>query len=312
MKFAPAILCVLLACGNTGCLSVCNNAHRTLFREPAQFSWRKDRCQSKVLYRSWADEAWSEQLANGCGLTSADYLAGFQEGFVEYCYAGGTGEPPPVPPRPYWNPLNRTSLLKDGAQEWFAGYRLGARVAQEGGYRQEAIAPYSGSPSGCATRSCNAVTSLRGNPLPHIEPETEEYDVVSALNSPAIQRSRPPNQPALVQPSLNDSIKLNELVTVPLDSSSAQSGASQLVEPHEPVDLPLLATTPGHRTVPTVRKGRSQSVQPRLPVEAPPMLMATRPLDASAQVEQKAPNSQQPAQAWPAARNGIFNRDFVR
>ncbi|TWT78298.1 hypothetical protein Pla123a_10890 [Posidoniimonas polymericola] len=145
MKFRTATASVLLICCTTGCLSVCNNAYRTLIKEPKQFSWRRDRCESRTLYAAWASDAWAEQRASGVECRSADFVLGFQEGFVEFCYAGGTGEPPPVPPRPYWNSLNRVAPLNKGAYEWFDGYRLGARIAREGGYRDQAVVPASAS-----------------------------------------------------------------------------------------------------------------------------------------------------------------------
>lgn len=67
---------------------------------------------------------------------SPDYVAGFRDGFVDYVYAGGTGEPPPVPPRRYWNVGLRSPGGKARANDWFAGFRHGARSAHDGGYRE--------------------------------------------------------------------------------------------------------------------------------------------------------------------------------
>ena len=60
---------------------------------------------------------------------------GFRDGFVDYVYAGGNGEPPPVPPRQYWNVMLRSPEGKQLADQWFAGYRHGAQIARDGGYR---------------------------------------------------------------------------------------------------------------------------------------------------------------------------------
>jgi hypothetical protein len=66
---------------------------------------------------------------------TADYRSGFLDGFVDYTYAGGTGEPPPVPPRTFWNVQLRSLEGKARVNQWFAGYRHGARMAASGGYR---------------------------------------------------------------------------------------------------------------------------------------------------------------------------------
>ncbi|TWT37083.1 hypothetical protein KOR34_20300 [Posidoniimonas corsicana] len=178
MKRPTATASILLLCCCTGCLSVCNNAYRTLIKEPKEFSWRKDRCESRTLYASWAAGAWAEQRSNGTPCQSADFALGFQDGFVEYCYAGGSGEPPPIPPRPYWNSLNRVAPLDKSAYEWFDGYRLGARVARTGGYRDQAVVPASASlcskgggiHNGEACPCSTGEPAYAPQPAPHAEP----------------------------------------------------------------------------------------------------------------------------------------------
>lgn len=105
--------------------------------EPAAYSWKHDRKRSIETYRRWADQAWFEAVAE-CphDLSDPDYAIGFQDGFVDYVYAGGTTEPPPVPPRKYWNVMLRSPEGKQRADQWAAGYRHGAQVARDGGYRE--------------------------------------------------------------------------------------------------------------------------------------------------------------------------------
>jgi hypothetical protein len=120
----------------TGC-TVCHNAMRTVCHEPAAFSWKHDRRRSVELYRQWADQAWAEELSQCPELFSqGDYAVGFRDGFVDFVYAGGTGEPPPVPPRQFWNAILRSPDGRQRADQWFAGYRHGAQVARDGGYRE--------------------------------------------------------------------------------------------------------------------------------------------------------------------------------
>jgi len=122
----------------TGC-SVCQQARRTLLEEPAQYSWKKDRKRSLATYQEWAASAWyteSGQCAENVQLD--EFGAGFRDGFVDVVYAGGSGEPPPVPPRQFWNVGWRSPEGHAAADQWFAGYRRGAQVALEGGFRQRA------------------------------------------------------------------------------------------------------------------------------------------------------------------------------
>ena len=121
---------------SSGC-TVCQNAMRTMYHEPAAYSWKHDRRRSVEAYRQWADQAWLEESRMDPELPApADYVMGFRDGFVDYVYAGGSGEPPPVPPRYFWNVVLRTPDGKQRADQWFAGYRHGALVARDGGYRE--------------------------------------------------------------------------------------------------------------------------------------------------------------------------------
>lgn len=119
----------------TGC-TVYQNALRTLRYEPAAYCWKHDRCRSVELYRQWADQAWREESQSCREMRGQkDYVMGFRDGFVDYVYAGGNGEPPPVPPRQFWNVGLRSPDGKQRVNQWFEGYRHGAQVARAGGYR---------------------------------------------------------------------------------------------------------------------------------------------------------------------------------
>ncbi len=139
---ATCLIAVLLAActlGASGC-SVCQHARRTLIQEPLEYSSKGDRARSLKAYRQWADEAWSvERRACPDVADNADYALGFRDGFVDYIYAGGDGQPPPVPPRKFWNVGWRTPEGDVGAQQWFAGYRHGAQSARNSGLRQNGV-----------------------------------------------------------------------------------------------------------------------------------------------------------------------------
>lgn len=137
------LLLCLLAVSSSGC-AVCQYAKRTTLNEPSAYWWWGDRKRSVKVYRSWATQAWTEYAGDNCGNSMSEaYETGFKDGFVDYVFAGGTGEPPPVPPRKYWNVGVRSSDAAIEAQEWFAGYRAGALIAHNEGYRERTIVPAS-------------------------------------------------------------------------------------------------------------------------------------------------------------------------
>jgi hypothetical protein len=120
----------------SGC-TVYQNARRTLVYEPAEFSWKHDRRRSVNAYRELAERLWQQEALHCPELSVLpDYAIGFRDGFVDYVYAGGTGEPPPIPPRHFWNVALRAPDGKQRTDQWFAGYRHGAQVARDGGYRE--------------------------------------------------------------------------------------------------------------------------------------------------------------------------------
>src|SRR5882757_3383044 len=131
---------ILLWCMlSTGCCRVLGLAYRTTISEPGEYCPTSDRQVSLELYSKWADQAWrGESEACAESIMQPDYAVGFHDGFVDFVYSGGSGEPPPVPPRRFWNASFRTDEGKLRANQWFEGYRHGARVAREGGYRERA------------------------------------------------------------------------------------------------------------------------------------------------------------------------------
>jgi hypothetical protein len=92
--------------------------------------------------KKWAAAAWRDVHAQAPGL-SADYGAGFREGFAQYLYQGGNGEPPLLPPPHYRKLRYQTPEGYQAIADWFAGYRHGAAVAHDGGFRQWVTGPSS-------------------------------------------------------------------------------------------------------------------------------------------------------------------------
>ncbi|MCA9189873.1 MAG: hypothetical protein KDA99_29820, partial [Planctomycetales bacterium] len=133
--------CLLLLLFTPGC-NVWYLAKRTVFLEPEAYRWYSENAREHQLYTQWADEAWGTCLGDGSVVAvSPDYEQGFRDGFVDFVYAGGSGEPPPVPPRRYWRITERTGVGTEPAKQWAEGFRRGAMVAHEGGYRDRAVLP---------------------------------------------------------------------------------------------------------------------------------------------------------------------------
>src|SRR5438270_357635 len=115
---------------------------RTLVIEPIHYCYTGTNLAE--LHRDYhlADESWEAIAHADPGHTySDDYAHGFKDGFADYLYAGGTGEPPPVPPRYYWKVRYETPEGHKAIEDWFAGFRHGAEVAQHSGYREWVIIP---------------------------------------------------------------------------------------------------------------------------------------------------------------------------
>lgn len=155
MKLIPAtvlrlVLAVLVGGSAVGC-RLTENAWRTTISEPADYPRNIYDRLSRARFRSLAEDAFAEARANaraeldnyGVEPFSVDHACGFVDGFVDYLEGGGTGEPPPLPPRRYWTASYQTTCGVTGALDWFRGYAHGASVAQGSGYRELVTVPVS-------------------------------------------------------------------------------------------------------------------------------------------------------------------------
>ena len=99
-------------------------------------------CAESARNHKWAEQAWKNVL-RACPQVcySDDYAVGFRDGFSEYLYRGGNGEPPPLPPKHYRSVAYQTPAGYKAIEDWFAGYRHGTTAAREGGFRQYVTGP---------------------------------------------------------------------------------------------------------------------------------------------------------------------------
>jgi hypothetical protein len=135
-RFAFWVLALCLP--GSGCSLVCNATNNIT----AEVCQRLDDCTECIRNERWASQAWRETLRRDPGHSySPDYVAGFKAGFADLLAAGGTGEPPPVPPPNYWAPRYQTPQGYHAIEDWFAGFRHGALVARDSGYRRWMVLP---------------------------------------------------------------------------------------------------------------------------------------------------------------------------
>lgn len=114
---------------------------RNLFELPLD---SRDDCVERTRNRREAQTAWKKVQAEHPEKTySVYYSQGFQDGFADYLYAGGNGQPPVVPPWYYRRAAHETPEGIASTEDWFAGYRHGARAAKESGLREMIVVPVS-------------------------------------------------------------------------------------------------------------------------------------------------------------------------
>ena len=153
---------VLCCAVGTGCFRASSSAPDSFllqaYRNVTEAPIRDlDEVEFLKVTRRHAEESWNRYLASCGHRLSKAYHNGFVEGFVDYVQAGGTGEPPYLPPfryrlTPFRSP-DGTSLI----EEWYAGFRQGAAAAKESGLREFSYVPL---PGYAIPKDLNAADSL--------------------------------------------------------------------------------------------------------------------------------------------------------
>lgn len=168
-RVIPGIIGLSLLSSSCGPLY---NTSRTLVAEPVAY------CDSATklveLNRNYkrAKEALAG-IERDCGRGfSEDYACGFEEGYIDYLYAGPRSAPPPLPPRCYWKPKYQTPEGYRAVEQWFAGFAHGVEVARTSGYREYAPVPAALLPKNTG-RGVTAANLRSGvsDPVPPTTPE---------------------------------------------------------------------------------------------------------------------------------------------
>jgi hypothetical protein len=172
---------VALCVSVSGC-SLVGNGVRTLVIEPLQYPDLDD-CQSCSRNHARAAAALSAYQCQNAGCYSDDFVWGFKRGYVDYLDNGGTGQPPPLPPRHYWKLKYQTPEGYHAIQEWLSGFQQGVEVAKASGFREHIVVPVMSPPYAAVIKS--EVVAL-----PHDGPAgLEAYPVPAPLATPAEQQT---------------------------------------------------------------------------------------------------------------------------
>ncbi len=174
--------------------------------------------KQKLQFRKMAKEAWREVESQSPEVLSKAYRKGFEEGFVDYLFYGGNGEPPAVPPWIYRSTHYDTPQGPQAIQDWFAGFRHGSKVAIQSGVRNYIVDPIAlppyverssqlvGSPNAGSQRSASPPPAVLGpepvEMLPLPQPDFPEAPLPRAPlpQSPYSQSNVPPIPGPFVAP----------------------------------------------------------------------------------------------------------------
>jgi hypothetical protein len=132
------LFCLPVAAASGGC-SMVKYSVSNLHYEPSIHHWEH---QIKHDLRSQARETYKDYLAahpEEC--FSAYFKDGFIDGFSDYLNYGGQGEPPAMPPSKYRKNKYLTPEGYAALEDYFSGFRLGARIAMDSGIRETLVVP---------------------------------------------------------------------------------------------------------------------------------------------------------------------------
>jgi hypothetical protein len=186
-----------------GC-SLVESGFRTLVIEPLQYPEHLEKCLMCSRNHSLAELAWGTYLGQHQGCYSDDFAWGFKRGFVDYLDAGGTGQPPPLPPRRYWKIKYQSPEGYRAIEEWYAGFREGAEAARATGYREHIIVPVAAPSYAAVIQAIQTGAPVNGGvpqPVPPI-PAGPSSPPIPAGPTPLIEEEPTPSPPSAAMPAM--------------------------------------------------------------------------------------------------------------
>jgi hypothetical protein len=239
--------------GISGCNVLTTGVHVLTYSTEECF----EECAEQHRNRKWAEDAMRMQDPNETW--SCDYAAGFKAGFAEFLWRGGNGEPPPLPPLKYRALSYQTAAGYHAIEEWFDGYREGAKAAYEGGYRDLVTGPSAlknTAPIDGPMPPLAAVEPRKAPVVPFAPPAKPE-------EGPSLPLQLPPAK--VVPPEIKKTQKPSE-EKLPLEFLRV-SGESKPAEREEGPTLPPLLPPLPTIAPPEIKKPETQSEGGGLPLD---------------------------------------------
>jgi hypothetical protein len=137
MRLGLALGAVGLCALGAGCALVGNATRNAIGATSRAIESLREQQRDREL----AAAAWARYAANSDHQYTSDFAGGFTDGFADYLYWGGTGDPPPVPPQRYWALRYKSAEGAEAIRQWYAGWRAGAAEACSSGLRQFVMLP---------------------------------------------------------------------------------------------------------------------------------------------------------------------------
>jgi hypothetical protein len=258
MRPSCALWLLGLSMAGSGCALV-EDSSRNLF---VAVSTPIEVHREKARNEKWAEAAWQTAvMRDGPQTHTEHYARGFKDGFAEYLFRGGDGEPPLVAPLRYRQIGYQNPQGYQDIQDWFAGYRHGATAARDSGARK-----WITSPSGLQTELPAAPTHEIPFVVPnHLPPEHNDVmplplprelpkkDDAPANLPPAKSRLESPRLdtlPAFAEPMAENHMQAPKAKITWV--REAPSGVSDLPRPR----IMSMSAAPGMSPAPVVEESR--------------------------------------------------------
>jgi hypothetical protein len=203
MRSIRVLLIGLAGASGTGCFAARPSAPESFLCQAARNSVQQPIrcCDDKTFIRvtrRHADEAWAQICGASHRQFSHAYHDGFVEGFIDYVEAGGTGEPPYLPPFRYRLTKYRSADGLAVIEDWYAGFRHGAAMARESGLRELNYVPLPGPAIPGDARSPSPWAEPI--PVPQWEGGRSPWDQPGLLPAPRPVPATPDSLPTAPQP----------------------------------------------------------------------------------------------------------------
>ena len=140
MRFVAILLLLSSSLLGSGCALVEDGTRDICLSISAPIHELRERSRNE----EWAETAWQQiNETEAAASYSEDFAVGFKNGYAEYLFRGGDGEPPLVAPLSYRHVSYQTPAGYAAISDWFMGYRRGAATARAGGARDWITGPSS-------------------------------------------------------------------------------------------------------------------------------------------------------------------------